>query len=55
MATELADANTRITEITTHEKELADKIKTDEAATKTAIAEYTETHRQGHEGPRGRA
>ncbi|MGD9721732.1 MAG: hypothetical protein AB7O59_05405 [Pirellulales bacterium] len=43
MAKQLVDANTRITEITAHEKELADKLAAEEAATKQAITQYTET------------
>ena len=43
MAKQVADANTRITEITAHETELADKLAAEEEATKKAIAEYTQT------------
>ena len=43
MAGDLAAANTRITEITAHEKELVDKLAAEEANTKQAIANYTET------------
>ena len=40
LAAELANANTRITEITAKEKELTDKVKADEAAKSGEIAEY---------------
>jgi hypothetical protein len=40
LATELANANTRITEITAKEKELTEKVKNDEAAKNAEIAEY---------------
>jgi hypothetical protein len=40
LGTALAGANTRITEITAHEKELTDKIKTDETAKAAEIDEY---------------
>jgi hypothetical protein len=41
LATELANANTRIAEVTAKEKELTEKVKSDEAAHAAAIGEYT--------------
>lgn len=43
MAKELAEANTRITEVSAHEKELVDKLAAEQDSTKQLIAEYQQT------------